>query len=97
MTVENPVDNLTKPRHCGKMGENKTAPASVGTTHRSLAHSSGTSREGDAPMIEHPDRRPRTIGDDIRDSYAGDQAAWLAALMNLPIDHVRAKLAEAVR
>ena len=41
------------------------------------------------------DRRPHTIGDTIREHHAGDTTAWLAALLQLPVEHVRDKLEQA--
>lgn len=38
------------------------------------------------------DRRPLTIGDDIRENHNGDTAAWLATLLGFPEWYVEAKL-----
>ena len=84
MTVENPVDNLTKPRHCGSMGsgQNKTAPAG----NRGLTTTPQLRR---TVMADSHPTGPRTVADII----GPDPARWLAAIMGLPVEHVRVKLA----
>lgn len=66
----------------------KTAPAGALTPNRSLT----PVKEGLMDMIASNDRRPLTIGDDIRENHNGDTAAWLATLLGLPVEHVQEKL-----
>lgn len=87
MITTGPVRNVASPPLCGRI-TNKTTPVDTAVT---------------VPMIPGPrhDLLGRLIVTDrsiatparVGDIIGPDPARWLAAIMRLPVEHVRAKLA----